>query len=342
MASEKISIIVPVYNRADEIDDFLGSFSIQTDMDHWEIIIVDDGSSDNLAEVIEKYCKCLVIKYFRQQNQGPGKARNRGMKEAEGDIFVFIDSDCTVPADYISRMKEYLKENDFDAFGGPDSQKDDFPPFLKAVNYSMTSFLGTGGTRGSSGKSVAKYYPRSFNMGIKRRVYNEIGGMNDLRHGQDMEFSNRIYRAGFKVKFLPDIVVFHKRRTNLRRFFKQIFNWGVTRINLGTIDKQMLKPVHALPSFVVSFVILTIILSIFFPSVRYLLMFEILMAIFIAAVAFIQSGIRNRSVKIGLLSIVTLFTQVSAYGLGFLTGSIKRIFTPKGEWVTGFTKKYYK
>ena len=337
-----ISIIVPVYNRAGEIEEFLSSFSDQDSKTGFEIIIVDDGSTDELQEVLDSYAAKLKIRYFYQQNQGPGAARNRGMSEAAGELMVFIDSDCTVPPNYISQLQTALSEDNFDAFGGPDTQRDDFPPFLKAVNYSMTSFIGTGGTRGSAKAKVAKYYPRSFNMGIRRVVYEKIGGMNDLRHGQDMEFSNRIYKAGFRVIFLPDLKVFHKRRTNLRRFFKQIFNWGVTRINLGTIDSEMLKPVHALPSLIFAGLILTVLGAIFWDIACYLIYLEAVLGVFVALFACIQSTVRNHSLLVGCLSVVTLFTQVLAYGAGFITGVVKKLFSPKGEWVSGFTRKYYK
>jgi glycosyltransferase involved in cell wall biosynthesis len=334
-----ISIIVPAYNRADEIDYFLSSFLKQTSK-NFEVIVVDDGSTDNLKEVIKKYQSVLTLQYFYQENKGPGAARNLGMSKANGDIFVFIDSDCTVPTDYIGHLQKHIKEEDFDAFGGPDTYKENFSPFLKAVNYSMTSFIGTGGTRGSK-KSVVKYYPRSFNMGIKREVYEKIGGMNELRHGQDMDFSNRIYKAGFKVKFLSDVFVYHKRRTNLKRFFKQIFNWGVTRINLGKIDKNMLKPVHCLPTFVILVFLLTLIFSFWFNPVKYLFLIEIALIVFVIVFAFVQSTLKYKSGIVGLLSIVTLLTQVMAYGLGLFYGFIKSVFTKKGGFVKGFTKKYY-
>jgi len=339
-----VSIIVPVYNRADEIEDFLASLGkqeISPAVDKFEIVIVDDGSSDNLKDVIDKHRKFLKIDYYYQQNKGPGAARNLGMAKASGDWFVFIDSDCTMPPVFIQNMFNHLNAGGFEAFGGPDTGRDDFPVFLKAVNYSMTSFLGTGGTRGSKGKSVAKYYPRSFNMGIKKEVYKKIGGMNKLRHGQDMEFSNRIYRAGFKVKFLADVFVYHKRRTNLRRFYKQIFNWGVARINLGRIDKAMLKPVHALPAVVVLQFIIVLLAAFFFPVIRTILLLELLMGSLVALLAFGESSRKNRSVVVGLLSIITLFTQVFAYGMGFWTGVVKSVFS-KEKFVTGFTRKYYK
>lgn len=335
-----ISIIVPVYNRSQEIEEFLNSFVYQTNKD-FEILIIDDGSTDNLKEVVEKYKKDLKLHYFYQKNQGPGAARNLGMEKANGDVFVFIDSDCTVPKEYIENLEKHLKDEDFDTFGGPDTYKEDFSPFLKAVNYSMTSFIGTGGTRGTTGKRVSKYYPRSFNMGIKKEVYEKIGGMNELRHGQDMDFSNRIYKAGFRIKFLSDVFVYHKRRTNLKRFFKQIFNWGITRINLGRIDKNMLKFVHCLPFFVLSGFMLTLIFSFRFPIFWLFFSIECLIAVFILSFAFIQSTLKYKSSIVGLLSIATLLIQVVAYGLGFGVGLIKSIFTKKGKFIRGFTKKYY-
>jgi len=336
-----ISVIVPAYNRADEVEKFLYSFEKQS-AKNFEIIIVDDGSTDNTKTVVETHKYKLDLKYFFHQNEGPGAARNLGMENAKGDILVFIDSDCTVPEDYINNLTHHLENENFDAFGGPDTCHENFSPFLKAINYSMTSFIGTGGTRGSKGKQLAKYYPRSFNMGIKRNVYEQIGDMNALRHGQDMEFSNRVFNAGFKVSFLSDVIVYHKRRTNLKKFFKQIFNWGVTRINLAKIDKDMLKPIHCLPTFVILIFFLTLIFSFWFHSIRYLFLFEIVLIIFVVGFAFIQSAFKYKSSIVGLLSILTLLIQVVSYGLGLLYGFIKSIFTKKGVFVTGFTKKYYK
>ncbi len=336
-----ISIIVPAYNRADEIEEFLSSFDRQT-AKNFEVIVVDDGSTDSTREVVKLHKSNLTLHYLFQQNKGPGAARNFGMENANGDIFVFIDSDCTVPNNYIENLTRNLKIDDFDAFGGPDTCHESFSPFLKAINYSMTSFIGTGGTRGTKGKQLAKYYPRSFNMGIKRKVYEKIGGMNALRHGQDMDFSNRIYNAGFKVRFLSDVIVYHKRRTNLKKFFKQIFNWGVTRINLGRIDSKMLKPIHTLPAVALLFYAISIILLLFFPIMKNIFLAESALLVLILIFAFIQSTAKNHSLYVGALSVITLLTQVVAYGLGLLTGGIKSIFIKRGEWITGFTKKYYK
>ncbi|MFC1887847.1 glycosyltransferase [Candidatus Cloacimonadota bacterium] len=336
-----ISIIVPVFNRADEIDNFLASFLNQNEAE-FEVIIVDDGSTDNLKDVIQKYAQELKITYYFQQNQGPGAARNLGMSKASGDYYVFIDSDCTVPENYIKNLITHISEDEFDAFGGPDTYLPDFPPFLKAVNYSMTSFLGTGGTRGSKGKSVAKYYPRSFNMGIKKEVYKKIGGMNKLRHGQDMDFSNRIYKAGFKVKYLHDVLVYHKRRTSPRRFFKQIFNWGVARINLGRIDKNMLKPVHCLPFVILMGFILTFFLMLFMPYFKVLFKFELFLTALLAVIAFIQSLVEYRQFSVAIYSIITIYLQIIGYGLGFGYGLLKSLTGGKKGFINGFTRNYYK
>ncbi|RLC49104.1 MAG: hypothetical protein DRH57_00695 [Candidatus Cloacimonadota bacterium] len=334
-----ISIIIPAYNRAEEIDELLDSFSKQ-EKKNFEIIIVDDGSTDNTKDIVKSYqSRGMAIRYFYQQNKGPGPARNNGMKKANGDVFVFIDSDCTVPNDYTKNLERHLTSENIDAYGGPDTYREDFPPLLKAINYTMTSFLGTGGTRGTTGKSVAKYYPRSFNMGIRKEVYKKIGGMNNLRHGQDMEFSNRIYNAGFNVKFLPDVFVYHKRRTSMRRFFKQIFNWGVTRNNLGRIDKEMMKFVHFLPSIVILTMLIIIILSIL-SKFFYPVLLSVGLVLIVLLIAFIQSAKKYHSVYVGVLSAFMLIWQVIAYGLGFITGFIKSIFTKQGE-IKGFTKKYY-
>ena len=336
-----ISIIVPAYNRADEVEEFLSSFEKQS-AKNFEVIVVDDGSTDPTKEVVELHKISLDLHYLFQQNKGPGAARNLGMENANGDIFVFIDSDCIVPNNYIENLTRHLENEDFDAFGGPDTCHESFSPFLKAVNYSMTSFIGTGGTRGSKGKQLAKYYPRSFNMGIKRKVYEKIGGMNALRHGQDMDFSNRIYNAGFKVKFLSDVIVYHKRRTNLKKFFKQIFNWGITRINLGRIDSKMLKPIHMLPALALLGYVISFVLSFFFLVMRYVLFAESALLVLILLFACIQSTFKNHSFYVGAISVITLLTQVVAYGLGLLTGAIKSLFVKRREWITGFTKKYYK
>ena len=335
----KYSIIIATYNRLSELKELLHSVSLFTfDSTKFEIIISDDGSTDGTKEFIKKYNADFQLRYIHQKNQGPGAARNHGMSKAKGDYFIFIDSDCIIPSDYLSKIEQFLTENPVDAFGGPDDCHPSFPPLLKAINYSMTSFIGTGGTRGSK-RSVAKFYPRSFNMGIHRKIFEEIGGMNQLRHGQDMDLSARIYKHGYSVALIPNAFVYHKRRTNLRRFYKQIFNWGVARINLGSMYPEMLKPVHFLPLTAVFGGIILLLFGLIF-KVLFLLIFVLSLAILIAAIAFVQSFIRYKSVQVAGLSVVTLFLQVLAYAMGTASGLIQKL---KGKKTAiGYSKNYYK
>jgi len=336
----KYSIIIATYNRLDELRELIQSFEkLDFPRQDFQLFIVDDGSTDGTEEFIAQYSSDLNIEYYKQSNQGPGAARNLGMEKAQGTYFIFMDSDCTVPSAYLKRVDKGLATHNYDAFGGPDTYREDFPPLLKAINYSMTSFIGTGGTRGSK-KSVTKFYPRSFNMGIHRTVYEKIGGMGGLRHGQDMDFSARVYRAGFKVGLIADAYVYHKRRTNLKRFFKQIFNWGVARINLGRMHPQLLKPIHFAPAVIVLGSLIIFLLAPFFTVFEGMAYLILVTAIVLALYAFTEASWIYRNLKVGLLSIFTLYIQIIAYGLGTLSGLMQWL-SGKGT-AKGFTKNYYK
>ena len=336
----KYSIIIATYNRLDELKElFVTINSVEFDPAQFQIVIVDDGSTDGTRSFIKSLVTPYNIDYISQENQGPGAARNLGMQNAKGEYFIFIDSDVLLPKNYLRAIDNRLSIKALDAFGGPDDSHPSFGRFLKAVNYSMTSFIGTGGTRGSK-KSVTKFYPRSFNMGIHRRVFEKIGGMGGLRHGQDMDYSARIYDAGFEVGFIPEAIVFHKRRTSLWRFYKQIFNWGVARINLGKKYPDMLKIIHLLPALIILGLICLLLLSPFFTWAKVLASLAGLMALCVAGFAFIQSFIRYQDIQVSFLSVVTLFTQVFAYGLGLISASLQ-ILSGKKE-ARGITKNYYK
>ncbi|RPF81045.1 MAG: glycosyltransferase [Rhodothermaceae bacterium TMED105] len=335
----KVSVIVPTYNRLFELQSFVKSLEQAVGDHDVEILIVDDGSSDGTKEYFKKYKSQLDIKLLHQENTGPGAARNLGMTHSKGDYFLFIDSDCTVPQDYFTRIKKALSDHQYDAFGGPDTYREDFSPLLKAINYSMTSFIGTGGTRGSK-KSVTKFYPRSFNMGISRKVYETIGEMGGLRHGQDMDYSARIYKAGFKVGLIEKAYVYHKRRTSLWKFFKQIFNWGVARINLSRLHPELLKPIHLAPAMLIVTLLSIFGLSIAFGWMREFLLLSAVAFGLLASIVMIQSLSWYKSISTSLLSIVTITIQILAYGLGLLYALIQ-IAIGKRE-AKGFVKHYYK
>ncbi len=337
------SIIVPSFNRADEVSEFLKSVSELTfPIDRFEVLVADDGSRDNTETVVREAQETVTynLRYCSQENKGPGAARNMGMEKARGDFFIFVDSDVTVPADWLSRIDAGLAEHRADAFGGPDTFRHTFPPLLKAINYSMTSFITTGGMRGRKGKRLAKFYPRSFNMGISRTLWQKIGGFGSLRHGQDIEFSHRILQSGANVVFV-DTPVYHKRRTNLRRFYKQVFNWGVARINLYKLNREMLEPLHFLPAAATALVLLVLVMAFFFAFFRYLLIIGIGLAVIVFACAMIDAVRIYKDWKPALWLPLVMPAQIIGYGLGFIYNYMRRVIFKKGEEV-GFKKNYYK
>ena len=246
----KYSIIVPVYNRPDEVDELLQSLCAQEEKD-FEVIIVEDGSQTPCEDVCRKYQDRLDLKYFMKSNSGPGQSRNYGAERAQGQWLIVLDSDVVLPDGYLAAVSERLHLSsstpDIAAWGGPDAAHPDFTPVQKAISYAMTSFFTTGGIRGGKGKKLDKFYPRSFNMGIRREVYSELGGFSKMRFGEDIDFSYRIVEAGYQTALLPEAWVWHKRRTDLKKFFRQVYYSGIARINLEKRHPGTLKLVHLLP-----------------------------------------------------------------------------------------------
>jgi len=334
------SIIIPVYNRAEEVNELLGSLAKMhlPKNKSIECIIVDDGSTDNTGAVVEEYTNKISfpIRFIQQENQGPGAARNNGMEHAKGTFFIFLDSDTLVHPRWLQAIEDAVRDG-ADAFGGPDRASEDFTALQKAINYSMTSFITTGGIRGKK-KRVGRYYPRSFNMGLRREVYEKIGGFGGLRHGQDIEFSQRIIDSGATTRFVEDAVVYHKRRTSLRKFFKQVFNWGVARINLYKVNPDMLEVVHIMPAIATIAAAVTMVLAILGITWSYYLIAFGLVGSFFAG---IHGGLQTRSVTVGCLIILVIPIQIIGYGVGFISAWISRVFLGKSEF-TGFVKKYYR
>ena len=242
----KYSVIIPVYNRPDEARELLESLCAQTCRD-FEVVIVEDGSAIPCKEVAEAYADRLDIHYYVKENGGPGRARNYGVERARGEYVLILDSDAVLPEGYIAAVEDELEREPADAFGGPDRAHPDFTPMQKAINYAMTSFFTTGGIRGGK-KKLDKFYPRSFNMGVRREVYQALGGFSDMRFGEDIDFSTRIFKGGYRCRLFPEAWVWHKRRTDLKKFFKQVHNSGIARIHLSKRHPGTLKLVHLLPA----------------------------------------------------------------------------------------------
>ena len=263
------------------------------------------------------------------------------MENARGDFFIFVDSDVTMPKDWLKNIATKIKTESAEAFGGADTFRDDFSPLLKAINYSMTSFITTGGLRGKKGKKLAKFYPRSFNMGLSKKLWQKIGGFGSLRHGQDIEFSHRIIQSGAKVAFIENAPVFHKRRTNLKRFYKQVFNWGVARINLFKIDSNMLEILHAAPAIATLITASIVVLSIFFTPFQYLLFAGLVLTGLILMFSIIDSIVKYKSIKPAFWLPLVMLAQIFGYGSGFIYNFTSRVIFKKGE-KTGFKRNYYK
>ena len=348
----KYSIIVPVYNRADEVDELLESLCSQTFKD-FEVIIVEDGSKKPCKDVCDKYTNILDLHYYYKDNSGPGQSRNYGVERAQGEYVLILDSDVVLPADYLEATDKSLSSNLSVAWGGPDASHPSFTPVQKAISYSMTSFFTTGGIRGGKAK-LDKFYPRSFNMGIRRDVYQSLGGFSKMRFGEDVDFSYRIVEAGYQPRLFPEAWVWHKRRTDFRKFFRQVYNSGIARINLEKRHPGTLKLVHLLPMvFTVGVICLALLfvcgllIGSFSPTADNKLLGQLLCKLALlplllySILILIDSSIKNSSLHVGLLSIPAAFVQLMGYGLGFIESWWKRCVMKQDEF-TAFEKNFYK
>ncbi len=304
------SIIIPVYNRPDEVAELLDSLTKQTFSD-FEVVIVEDGSTLSCKQVVKEYEEALTVHYFVIENSGPGPARNYGVSKCNGRYVIILDSDCILPPSYLKQVDYSFKHYNADAFGGADRAHPDFSVTQKAVNYAMTSFFTTGGIRGSE-KKLDKFYPRSFNMGMKKTVYEALEGFSRMRYGEDIDFSIRIFKGGYACFYFPDAWVYHKRRTDLRQFFRQVNHSGKARIDLFLKYPRSLKPVHCLPAIFTIGLTIILIASIFYPLLLLLPAVYMLML-------FVDSWIKNKHLGVALLSVPASFIQLTGYGSGFIS-----------------------
>ena len=326
------SIIVPVYNRPDEVDELLESLTHQV-FRNFEVVIVEDGSDKRCDEVCNRYKDLLPLRYYYKKNSGPGNSRNFGVDYANGDYVIILDSDVVVPPHYLSAIDEELNREQCDFFGGADAAHASFTPVQKAISYSMTSFFTTGGIRGGK-KKLDKFYPRSYNMGVRRTAYQALGGFSRMRFGEDIDFSYRLIENGYKSRLFPEAWVWHKRRTDLRKFFRQVYNSGIARINLEKRHPGTMKPVHLLPML---FTLGVLLLLLFSPWCLWTLTPLLAYALIIC----IHSSVVNKSLRVGLLSVPAAFTQLMGYGLGFLNAWWKRCVLRQDEF-QAFEKTFYK
>lgn len=312
---QKYSFIIPVYNRPQEVRELLESFVNLDFKGDYEIVLIEDGSTEISKSVVNDFSQKLSISYYYKPNSGPGDSRNYGMKKAHGNYFIILDSDCLLPPHYLNAVDTFLNKTFYHCFGGADAAHQSFSPLQKAINYSMTSFLTTGGIRGSK-KSVNRFEPRSFNMGISKEAFEKTGGYSKIHPGEDPDLSQRILKMGYNTTFLPNAYVYHKRRISWEKFYTQVKKFGLVRPILNKWHPSASKITFWFPTLFVLFVLFSLFLSIFFNR-----MFLIPMLLYLVLIL-IDSTIKNRSFYIGLLSIFAVFVQFFGYGIAFLKSTI--------------------
>ena len=344
----RFSVLVPVYNRPNEVGELLESLSSQSFND-FEVIIVDDGSAVRCEEVCSSFSDRMPLHYFYKENSGPGQTRNYAAERAQGEYFLILDSDVILPPDYLKNTADELEREYADAFGGPDRAHESFTDLQKAISYSMTSFFTTGGIRGGD-KKMDKFYPRSFNLGVKADVFRALGGFSSMRFGEDIDFSIRVFKGGYKCRLFPESWVWHKRRTDLKKFFKQVYNSGMARINLYKKYPESLKLVHLLPAVFTAGSLLCIVCAVLLAVLSFALSslslacwaaICVVPILLYSLLVMVDSMVKNSSVKIGLLSVPAAFTQLWGYGLGFFHAWWSRCVRGGGE-TSAFSKTFYK
>jgi glycosyltransferase involved in cell wall biosynthesis len=316
------SLIIPVYNRPEEVDELLESLSKSNYNEDFEVVIIEDGSSVKCEDIVRKYESKLTISYYYKDNSGPGDSRNYGMKKAKGDYFIIFDSDCIIPAEYLTEVDKALKQNYVDCFGGPDRALDSFSDIQKAINFAMTSFLTTGGIRGGSEK-IDKFQPRSFNMGLSRKAFEASNGFGNIHPGEDPDLSIRLWNLGFETKLFLNAYVYHKRRIDWDKFSVQVNKFGKARPILNSWYPKYNKLTFFFPSvFIIGFAVAVV--SLIFN-------FDLLLKLYFIyfLVLFLVSTYQNKSIKIGYLSVVAVWKQFYGYGIGFIESFIKVIILKK-------------
>ncbi|MBE7697882.1 glycosyltransferase [Tenacibaculum finnmarkense] len=320
----KFSIIVPVYNRPKEIEELLESLTkqdfqenLKDDLkDAFEVIIIEDGSEKSSEEIVKSYKNRLNIRYFYKENSGAGASRNFGMQRASGTYFIILDSDVILPTQYLSEVKKGLKQQYTDAFGGADAAHSSFTDLQKAINYSMTSVLTTGGIRGKK-KGLGKFQPRSFNLGISKKAFIKTAGFSRMKAGEDIDLTFRLWENGFETQLIEKAFVYHKRRSTIKQFFKQTFAFGTARPILNAKYPESAKLTYWFPSvFIIGFLVSLLLLSFGYCQ------FFILYLCYFTAI-FIDAYRQNKSVNIAAKSKLTTLVQFTGYGLGFLKSIFK-------------------
>lgn len=314
MKTLHFSFIIPVYNRPDEINELLESFTKLKGNFDYNICIIEDGSTISSENVIERFADQLKISYYFKENSGPGDSRNFGMKRAQGNYFIILDSDVLLPQDYLQVVTKSLSDNYTDCYGGPDAAHASFSKLQKAINFAMTSFITTGGIRG--GKDSENFQPRSFNMGISKEAFEDSGGFGTIHPGEDPDLSLRLLNLNFKSKLIKDAYVYHKRRISWSKFYQQVYKFGMVRPILNTWHPKSERFIFWLPTLFSLGLIISILL--FFFQIKWLLYIYIIYM----SIAFLLAFINSKNLIIAVLAVVAIVVQFFGYGYGFLKSTL--------------------
>lgn len=309
------SFIIPVYNRPNEIKELLISLRLQTYGKTFEVVIVEDGSTISSEDVIGEYLDSVSISYYKKPNSGPGDSRNYGMARAKGNYFIVLDSDCILPPEYLKEVEESLKEDFVHCYGGPDAAHESFTVVQKAINYSMTSFLTTGGIRGGK-KAVNKFQPRSFNMGISKEAFENVGGYGNMHPGEDPDLTIRIWNKGYRTKLISTAFVFHKRRIDWNKFYIQVNKFGMVRPILNLWHPETKKITYWFPTVFCIGLLISILLAIIGLKIPLYFYATYILILFIDALS------KTRSLKVAFLSLMATAIQFFGYGYGFLKSTL--------------------
>lgn len=330
MSQPRYSIVVPVYNRPDEVDELLASLVTQSYRD-FEVIVVEDGSTTPCDQVVDRYRDRLSIQYFFKPNSGPGPSRNFGFQQARGNYFVVFDSDCILPPAYLQAVDQALHDEKWDAWGGPDRAHEAFTPVQQAMAYTMSSFLTTGGIRGKAVR-IGAFQPRSFNMGLSRHAFEVTNGFRFSRFAEDIELSIRMRQHGLKVGLIPEAYVYHKRRANFSQFFQQVSNFGKGRVQVGRAHPGEVKITHWFPALFLMFLVALLPVALFSTV---LFKFGVAMFSFYLAAILVHAYYQTRNIEVAVLSVPSVLVQMIGYGSGFL----KEMFASGKSSAKGNTRR---
>jgi glycosyltransferase involved in cell wall biosynthesis len=322
MRDLEFSFIIPVFNRPNEIKELLESFLNFKGNDSFEIVIIEDGSTKTAEDVVNAFKDQLEISYNYKANSGPGDSRNYGMKKAKGNYFIILDSDVVLPSNYLTEVKQFLKNRYYDCFGGPDTAHSSFSNLQKAINFAMTSFITTGGIRGGK-QQVENFQPRSFNMGLSKKAFLASGGFGKIHPGEDPDLSLRLHKLGFTTTLIEKAYVYHKRRISWSKFYKQVHKFGMVRPILNQWHPNSKSLVYWFPSLFSLGLLIAILLLVFnikLPFYLYALYF---------ALVFILALISNKNVTVAFQAIVAIAIQFFGYGFGFIKSTFNLVVLRK-------------